>query len=311
MPLTVNSSSVYYIDTYFEPHQILKLYANQLKTRTAIIHAHAEDTYVPYHAGPTSLKMTWSGQENYQLDRRNYAVNEKQFLILNEGSEYITEIRPDSKTTTFTINFSPSLIAQAVHKRKSSSQTAGWEEYEHSENGGFRFFERLYPLEENWIADIHRIKTIAETRFLSSALELDEALCRIIEKMIATIDDNLIESERLISKKAATRIEVFRRLCYIKDFIQSNYDQDITLAQLSEVGLLSSFYLIRHFKQAFGLTPFGYLMQCRMEKAGIWIKTTSDPIQDICLRLGYSDLSSFSKLFKRYHGLPPSRYRDN
>ncbi|MGZ3846693.1 MAG: helix-turn-helix transcriptional regulator, partial [Flavisolibacter sp.] len=80
--------------------------------------------------------------------------------------------------------------------------------------------------------------------------------------------------------------------------------------ELSGVCFMNETYLLRCFKNFFGITPRQYLIKKRMEAASQMLQSRRNLlITEICFNVGYDDLSSFSKLFKKYFRLSPEAYR--
>jgi len=52
-----------------------------------------------------------------------------------------------------------------------------------------------------------------------------------------------------------------------------------------------------------------YVIERRMAEAAFLLETSDEPIARIASRVGYKTAAAFSKLFHRYHGLSPGRYR--
>ena len=67
--------------------------------------------------------------------------------------------------------------------------------------------------------------------------------------------------------------------------------------------------LIRHFKAALGLPPNHYIQALRIEAAQKRLQETQQSIDLIIQEVGYSDPSSFRRLFRRKTGLTPLEYR--
>lgn len=98
----------------------------------------------------------------------------------------------------------------------------------------------------------------------------------------------------------------------MKDYMKQHYKEKISLDHIAANMYLSTFYISKIFKSETGDTPINYLIQLRMEKAKELLrKYPSASIQEIADEVGYSDTYHFSKLFKKYCGLSPSRYRED
>ncbi|MDJ0588719.1 MAG: AraC family transcriptional regulator [Pleurocapsa sp. MO_226.B13] len=94
------------------------------------------------------------------------------------------------------------------------------------------------------------------------------------------------------------------------DYIQDRLAENISLeAMASEIGI-SRFYFCRLFKQSTGITPYQYLIKCRIERSKILLRERKLSITDIALEVGFSNQSHFTKHFKRLIGTTPKIYRD-
>ncbi|WP_375535898.1 helix-turn-helix transcriptional regulator [Alteribacillus sp. HJP-4] len=92
------------------------------------------------------------------------------------------------------------------------------------------------------------------------------------------------------------------------DFIHEHLYQTIRVKDVAEIAGMSEKYFISYFKQALGLTPGRYIYQLKMNRARelLYIKRYS--IQQIASMLGYPDPYSFSKAFRKYYNVPPSKF---
>jgi len=99
------------------------------------------------------------------------------------------------------------------------------------------------------------------------------------------------------------------RLLEIKDYINNNYYQEISLKDLASRLFLSISYLSKYFKNQFGMTFLQYINEVRLEHALSDIRYTGKPISRIASQVGFSNLRTFNKVFQEKYNLTPAAYR--
>ncbi|WP_243459335.1 AraC family transcriptional regulator [Metabacillus bambusae] len=92
------------------------------------------------------------------------------------------------------------------------------------------------------------------------------------------------------------------------DFIHEHLHQTIRVEEIAAIAGMSEKYFISYFKQALGLTPGRYIYQLKMNRARELLYLKRYSIQQIASMLGYPDPYSFSKAFKKYYKVPPSKF---
>ncbi|WP_415341152.1 AraC family transcriptional regulator [Clostridium perfringens] len=101
---------------------------------------------------------------------------------------------------------------------------------------------------------------------------------------------------------------------YIQDalnFINSNYMHSITVQEIADYVNLSRSYLYKMFIKNLGISPQRYLINLRMYKATLLLKSTKLPIGEVANSVGYSDSLLFSKTFSKHFSMSPLNYRNN
>jgi len=93
-----------------------------------------------------------------------------------------------------------------------------------------------------------------------------------------------------------------------RKFIDNNYEKEVNLILLSNIGFASKFHLLRLFKKYYGLTPKQYLTDKRLEKSREHLKKGMT-VTEACLSVGFECPSSFSTLFKSKIGLTPIEFQ--
>lgn len=102
---------------------------------------------------------------------------------------------------------------------------------------------------------------------------------------------------------------LYKRVATIADYMEKNYDENITIEQVAKHFSVSPRYLSFMFKTTFGISPKEYLTQYRLRKAKQALVSSNAPIIDIALANGFSNLNSFFKTFKKYFDKTPAQYR--
>ncbi|MGE0868362.1 MAG: helix-turn-helix transcriptional regulator [Kofleriaceae bacterium] len=98
----------------------------------------------------------------------------------------------------------------------------------------------------------------------------------------------------------------FRRIIAVRARLLG--DDDISIAELAGQLGMSPARLIRVFSAVFGTTPHQLRTQARLDRARARLAQGAN-VTDVCMELGFSSLGSFSALFTRWTGMPPSHYR--
>lgn len=96
---------------------------------------------------------------------------------------------------------------------------------------------------------------------------------------------------------------------YIKNYIDDNLTGDISLEQLSRQLFMSKVQIIRLFNREFGVTPYSYYLDGKLEIAESLIINTSLQIKEIAKKVGYQDEYYFSHTFRKAKGYSPTSLR--
>lgn len=95
----------------------------------------------------------------------------------------------------------------------------------------------------------------------------------------------------------------------VQAWIHEHFHEATSLTQLAEMVHISPRQLQRRFTGALGEPPLQYLQRVRIEAARKMLERGSANLAKLSEQVGYQDVSSFSRLFKRHTGLSPSHYR--
>ncbi|GAA4706074.1 helix-turn-helix domain-containing protein [Phytohabitans rumicis] len=91
--------------------------------------------------------------------------------------------------------------------------------------------------------------------------------------------------------------------------MQENLSEQLSVDDLAREAFFSKFHFTRVFQRTTGVSPGRFLAALRLQEAKHLLVSTSLSIADICMRVGYSSVGTFSSRFTRSIGMPPSDYR--
>lgn len=258
-------------------------------------------------AGPLSLKLYLTGKATFKVDDRSYIIDEQSYLVLNKSEPYEVIIDEEKEAEAFCIFFQRNLLSEYLRSHKLSN-TELLDQPVSSNNKSFEFSQHTFRRNHIIDSKIYELKSAVNVNVDSLSLEI--LLQDILQELVNTNHVLKEKEQRLDFVKKTTREELIKRLLTARDFIHAYYQKSITLDDIAKASCLSANHMLRTFKQAFGQTPNRYIMKLRIEKAKNLLTTYPDrSISKICIDCGFESVGYFSSLFKRYTGVPPSRYR--
>ena len=91
--------------------------------------------------------------------------------------------------------------------------------------------------------------------------------------------------------------------------IDANYRDTLTLSEIAKQVNLNVSYMQKIFKESMGNTVYDYLNQYRINQAISMMKSTTLPLLDIAIEVGFSNRQTFYNVFKSYMGYSPKVFR--
>lgn len=233
--------------------------------------------------GPLSLFSNVSGESLVTVDARTSLVNDGYFFVSNNSQRYTLQIK---SAETFNIHFGEHWLSTVVDDIE------------------IEFYNKLYPKDE--------VVKYLQSQLMQTdktPIEREELLTQLIVHLLRVNRNEKIRLEAIDAKKLSTREDILRRLHLVTDYIYSYYQQDLTLDELSKVGMLSKFHFIRAFRDVFGVAPHKFVNKVRMEKAKDLLVNSRFDVMQVGSAVGIKDSSSFSRMFRKEIGVYPSDFR--
>lgn len=133
---------------------------------------------------------------------------------------------------------------------------------------------------------------------ISSVSEIQEELVLYGEQILQQVH---------ISKSSSSSVIVRRT----KEYVKAHYaDEELCLEQIADALDVNLQYMCFLFKKNTDMTIGNYILQTRMEMAGKLFQRTNCNVSEVAQKVGFLDVSYFSKCFKKYFGVSPKQYQN-
>ncbi|MEO2202782.1 AraC family transcriptional regulator [Paenibacillus pabuli] len=139
-------------------------------------------------------------------------------------------------------------------------------------------------------------------------LYLKASLLAVIAKIIELHGQGAYVGQFLNGKKPRKTEGSLEVLQDVFQYVDANLHRSIRMNDLAVIAGISEKYFISYFKKTLGITPGQYISQIKMNRARDYLYEKKYTIQQIASFLGYPDPFTFSKAFKKYYNVPPSKF---
>lgn len=129
---------------------------------------------------------------------------------------------------------------------------------------------------------------------------LKSQLFRFFYLLFSTCSDS-----KLLPKKR----QALDKMKQIIKYIECNYMEKITIADIAKETGLSQSHFMKYFKNTMGTSFIDYLNEYRLTMASRLLHSSDSSILDIASEVGFDNLSYFNRMFKKRFGTTPSNYR--
>lgn len=178
-------------------------------------------------------------------------------------------------------------------------------------------FRARYPtvgldIEELLVLDGNLLTSGGVTAYIDQALWLvghfgSEGLRQMTAKVL--VADSHRASQTPYIQAAVVQDEGHAVIQRARRWLNQHMDQDWKMDQLAAYANTSERTLLRRFQKALGMSPIQYTQQLRVERAKALLESTRLSLEDITVRCGYVNVSTFSTVFKRWAQITPREYR--
>jgi AraC family transcriptional regulator len=301
--------SITFFTKFPRPESLNSEYYSTYIKSNVIISANAGSVYYPeHHGGPLSIKYVFKGEEYYICNNAKYRVKNDRFLIFNELQQYESYIDGDKETESFSVFFKPDYVREVLGELITPKDRILENPVNTAKRQGISFIQKLYPKDNVIVPIILKLRNGLKSGVYSEDFYYEQ-LFFLLKAIVHTNRRLYSDIEKVAHVRKSTKTEIYRRINIAKDFIASCYNEDITVSLISKAACMSKYHLLREFKKYYGITPYQYLTETRLNTAKNLLAGTSKTISEISGETGFEYSSSFSQLFYQRFGITPTVFR--
>ena len=254
-----------------------------------------------------------SGKMHCRVGENSYNVHEGEVILVPPG-EVFCQSAPDGPCRAYYAHFSASF-----ERLEQADIPSAVTESREPESGNSYFFELEEPSPAERTVCLPPVIKTGKSRdevwtlFERALLERNRPavgykvmISLYIRQILVLLYRACLNEIPEASEDGKEQKKVVQEALY---YIKNHYAEEIDIQQLSRQLFVSYQYLARQFKQSTGVSPVKYLNHLRIEEAKKRIRTADKTLEQIAREVGFENGYYFSRVFRQYEGIPPSKYR--
>jgi AraC-like DNA-binding protein len=167
-----------------------------------------------------------------------------------------------------------------------------------SENAGFQAFEQTLSMQPELFAGLNQLYALL-TDAREDTLRKESAIVACFSALRQALNPAPVAGR-----------EPNHRLARAAGFIDENYTRALRLEEICAAADLSPSYLIRAFRQHYGMTPHAYIVNRRIEFSRAQLRR-GHAIADVAAEAGFADQAHLQRAFRQFVAATPGQYRGN
>lgn len=255
-----------------------------------------------------SIKYVLKGKEVYNIEGKNYEVSDGEYLVSNYGKNYGIDINSKENVDGLCL-FIHQAFMDDVYLNMNKNE-GFLLDHPFAQIFGVEIHEAICSPHQNHLGNfLHQLHFDLQCENFLTETDSSEIFYHLSRQLLIHQRGISDHYNKLEVRKKSTAAELFGRLIKAKNMIDNEPEKEWTMAALSRAVALSEFHFFRTFKKAFNISPYQYIIRQRIIKASVLLQKKSCSIAETALLVGFADIYSFSKAFKKYKGVCPSAYQ--
>lgn len=256
-------------------------------------------SFIPHTHNFTELEIITNGSADHIVDGKTYHIKKGDVVVLMPS--FVHELQNVQELEHYNIKFDLEklILLETDIEKLSGFQSLfifePFHKYSHDYNSHM-------TLDDNQLSTV---KTICDL-IIAEWLNKKDGYKWVIKSYFLSL---LAYLARNFSPNTTSSNPKIHEIAKTVAFIQENLSQKITISMLSSMACLSERQYTRIFKEAYGVSPMEYVINCRLTLACRMMKNSNKTLTEICATCGFGDKVSFSRLFKKRYHITAGEYR--
>lgn len=241
-----------------------------------------------HHHDFLEISIILEGEARYFVDGRHVSLGAGHVMVFNPGAEHGEEQVEDTYSHQLHIGLSNILLDDLPRNffpNQRALLSLGKTQYS--------------ILEKAWELTKEFTEQQSDYQLMGKALIIE-----MLVMILRSIEHNQEQFKPRLSQTEKRQQNLVNHSIY---YLENHHAEEITLEQLAQQLYVSPTHLSKVFREATGMSPINYLIQIRLKHANELLKVGELSIKEVASRVGYQDAYHFSKLFKKYYGVAPSK----
>lgn len=243
-----------------------------------------------FYSNEQPIDLVYNREQPVKFSQKN----ESAIQITTNDLKSVIRFPANTETQYVVVGITPSKLTSLLSVEKTTGAlqaiTAG--------AASFMYFESMNAETQQILRNISAINMNDDLSHFLVQIKVQELLYHLLYKL---------SKRENTSQKAVNNSDV-EKLMNVRNIILANISNLPLIQTLATTVGMSETKLKLLFKQTFGDTIYNYYQKVRMEEAAFLLNQAGFSVSEVGYQLGFSNLSHFSRLFKRYYGVTPKKY---
>lgn len=266
----------------------------------AVIWAHTENKYYyPEHKTPYLFISNFRNKGNYVINQKHVEVSDKHFYFLNANDDLEIRFPEDNTLQTLFILFTDRFIKECFTYFNVKKETL-------IDLPNLVTNNTIYLPNVPFEFSTNIKQKTGELLQCNLKEDIDQMLFELLLEFYSLSADTNKKLNSIRAIKKSTREELYRRLFLAGELMNDLVYENISVERMAREVCLNKFHFISCFKELYQTTPHQYFRELKLQKALLLLQNNQLSVTEVCHQLGFESVGSFSYLFKKRYGIPPS-----